>query len=373
MAIQDMIQESKEKVLQYLKKRFESQNSNMSMSTSEAFEKMRKLPFTRRVNRLLEKFNLHIMRWSDTQKLVKLADEYGAPMIKLASVKLYNEVEDDPSKLEKSYELMSDNYSRKIFEWYVKYRTAYAFVGEAANEFYLPPFCGNISYEEFRKSAKITKKGVCIDSFTIKSGLPEIFGSFIVKQYEYFDKVIATSGDVVMDVEALGGETSLYFSKLVGNKGKIYAFEPVQSSYNLLVENLKRNHVKNIEAVKLGLFSENKGAIISDSAGGSSIVPEGRGEKVQLVKLDDFAKEKNLKKVDFIKMDIEGAELDALKGAERIIRKYKPKLAICVYHKGRDIIDIPQHLKSLVPEYKFFLKHNTEFWGDTVLYACKNK
>ncbi len=130
--------------------------------------------------------------------------------------------------------------------------------------------------------------------------------------------------------------------------------------------------MKNIEAVKLGLFSENKDFNITNSAGGSSLIATNKGERIQLVKLDDFVKEKKLRKVDFIKMDIEGSELDALKGSEETIKKYKPKLAICVYHKGKDMIYIPQYLKSLVPEYKFFLKHNTEFWGDTVLYACNS-
>ena len=54
-------------------------------------------------------------------------------------------------------------------------------------------------------------------------------------------------------------------------------------------------------------------------------------------------------------MDIEGSEMKALKGAEKLIRERKPNLAICVYHKPNDIVDIPLYLKSLVPEYKIYL------------------
>lgn len=57
----------------------------------------------------------------------------------------------------------------------------------------------------------------------------------------------------------------------------------------------------------------------------------------------------------FIKMDIEGSELEALKGAEKLIRERKPSLAICVYQKENDVIEIPFYLKSLVPEYKLYL------------------
>ncbi len=68
-------------------------------------------------------------------------------------------------------------------------------------------------------------------------------------------------------------------------------------------------------------------------------------------------------------MDIEGAEFDALKGAEKTIKKYKPKLAICVYHNPLDIVNIPLYIKELVPEYKIFLRHYSESSSETVCYA----
>ena len=75
-------------------------------------------------------------------------------------------------------------------------------------------------------------------------------------------------------------------------------------------------------------------------------------------------------RVTFIKMDIEGAELESLKGAGRIIiREQKPKLAICVYHKKEDIFDIPEYILSLNPKYKLYLRHYTLGEWDTVLYA----
>lgn len=68
-------------------------------------------------------------------------------------------------------------------------------------------------------------------------------------------------------------------------------------------------------------------------------------------------------------MDIEGSELRALMGSEETIKKYKPKLAICIYHKREDLITIPQYIKIIVPEYKLYLRAHFPYVSETVLYA----
>ena len=74
-------------------------------------------------------------------------------------------------------------------------------------------------------------------------------------------------------------------------------------------------------------------------------------------------------KITMIKMDIEGSELEALKGAKKTIQRDKPKLAICIYHKPEDMADIPLYIKELVPEYKLYIRHHSNFATETVLYA----
>lgn len=68
-------------------------------------------------------------------------------------------------------------------------------------------------------------------------------------------------------------------------------------------------------------------------------------------------------------MDIEGSELEALKGAVKTIQRDKPRLAICLYHKPEDIVEIPRLIKNLVPEYKLYIRHYIPYHFDTVLYA----
>lgn len=75
-------------------------------------------------------------------------------------------------------------------------------------------------------------------------------------------------------------------------------------------------------------------------------------------------------RVTTIKMDIEGSELEALKGARETIRRDKPKLAICIYHKTEDLWEIPLYIKSLIPEYRFYIRHHgPSGLYDSVLYA----
>lgn len=68
-------------------------------------------------------------------------------------------------------------------------------------------------------------------------------------------------------------------------------------------------------------------------------------------------------------MDIEGSELEALKGSREIIKRCRPKLEICVYHKKEDLVEIPAFIKELVPEYKLYVRHYSNNAGETVLYA----
>lgn len=68
-------------------------------------------------------------------------------------------------------------------------------------------------------------------------------------------------------------------------------------------------------------------------------------------------------------MDIEGAGESALRGCAETIKKYKPKLAICVYHKPEDIFEITEYILYLNPDYKLWLRHYTNLVNETVLYC----
>ena len=122
-----------------------------------------------------------------------------------------------------------------------------------------------------------------------------------------------------------------------------------------------------VEFIGKGLWNKKSVMRIGSgrSSSDSSVSLEG-DSKIEVTTLDSEVGEE---KVTFIKMDIEGAELNALKGAKETIIKNKPRLAICIYDKPKDIYEIPEYILSLVPEYRFWIRHYTSNNWETVLYA----
>ncbi|MCD8543312.1 MAG: FkbM family methyltransferase [Sulfurospirillum cavolei] len=79
-------------------------------------------------------------------------------------------------------------------------------------------------------------------------------------------------------------------------------------------------------------------------------------EQVKTIKLDDYVIKNKIEKIDLIKMDIEGAEIPALEGALNTIRQFKPRLALCLYHKWDDVITIPRFLDTTGVDYRLYFK-----------------
>lgn len=190
----------------------------------------------------------------------------------------------------------------------------------------------------------------------------------VITENPYFNDMIPFGiNEVFVDCGAFTGDTILEFAKKVkGNYKKIYAFEPDESNYKILEKTVEENSIKSIELIKKGCWSK-KEKFSFKSEGGLSTINEQRGDfTIEVDSIDNIIQD-NI--VTLIKMDIEGSELEALHGASKTIRRNKPNLAICVYHKPEDLITIPQYISSLVPEYKFFLRHHQFISWETVIYA----
>lgn len=196
--------------------------------------------------------------------------------------------------------------------------------------------------------------------------------TFILEGYNYRNICCAQKDDYVIDCGAYTGNTSLYFSDRVGKGGKVFSFEAMPSTYNRLKQNMDRLNRKNINTYNYAVSDKRKVLFFTETATpGSRQITSGTGIKVEALSIDDFVRENNLSRVDFIKMDVEGAELDILNGCTETCKKFSPALAVCLYHKADDFITLPAKILQIDPNYRFYLKHNSNRFSETVLFAIR--
>jgi FkbM family methyltransferase len=140
-------------------------------------------------------------------------------------------------------------------------------------------------------------------------------------------------GMIILDIGANIGETSMAFSKLAGDKGKVFSFEPDPQTFERLKKHLELNGCANVTPVNKGL-GQNEGELFLEegehNSGGNRIAPgqQSQGKKIVVTTLDHFVEENNITKIDFIKIDVEGYEYNVLLGAEKTIKKNQPSFFI---------------------------------------------
>lgn len=187
---------------------------------------------------------------------------------------------------------------------------------------------------------------------------------------EYFEEFFMPEKEdgkgVYVDAGTFDGGNIIEYSEWCNHcYNKIYAFEPNKGNLELCKKNLAENSIDRVEFFQYGLWSERKKLRFTEKYDASIIGNNGECE-IEVISIDEVL---NGDPVSFIKMDIEGSELEALKGAYKTIQRHKPQMAICIYHKPEDIINIPIYIKELLPDCKFYLRHKNHYFFDTILYV----
>ncbi len=225
------------------------------------------------------------------------------------------------------------------------------------------------------RRADLRPVGVPVALYT----LPE--AAYIIFKLEQYgcpcqpSPIAAEPGAVVIDGGGCWGDTALYFANRVGRAGRVFTFEFLPGNLRILRQNLELNPelAPAVEIVPRALWDSSDAELCVRPSGPGTRVSASESapgaERALSLTIDDLAASRNLDKVDFIKLDIEGAELAALRGAARVLRTFKPKLAIAVYHNLTDFFDIPDYLESLGLGYRFYLRHFTYYAEETVLFA----
>lgn len=246
-------------------------------------------------------------------------------------------------KIKKVYSLLAEEISRNIYYQIINFRLKHYF--------------------------RVKMDDICIGSS------PQYFENDIIHM---------SNDEIFLDGGAYTGDTLEIFYKIQkGIFDRIYAFEPDDTNMVKLKRAIVKYPKGKIIPVQKGLYY-GTGTVAFYALGTpeSSIetkmqfssfspIPSNQYMKnltrLPVAAIDDFFKDK--KPPTFIKMDIEGAEQDALKGAKAIIKKYKPKLAICIYHTPADLWEIPLMIHQLNNNYKLHIRHYSRELCETVCYA----
>ena len=184
----------------------------------------------------------------------------------------------------------------------------------------------------------------------------------------YFPDFIELSGhESFIDCGAFDGDTLKLFSNKTSTWDNYFAFEPSIKPYDTLCNYIADNRLENVHTYKTGVWKKKTTLSFVEGNDISRIV-EGDydGIKIEVDALDNIC---GNGPVTYIKMDLEGSEMDALKGAKSTILKNKPKLAISLYHKQAHLVDIFKFVSGLNLGYKFYFRIHTKVGSDAVLYA----
>jgi FkbM family methyltransferase len=262
------------------------------------------------------------------------------------------DLEEHATQLQNAYDLFCDQKSKDLFV----HRIAL--------------LAGAFDYESFKRFIQV------FGDFISKRS-PNLFSNprYDENHFYFFSEFFPLKNhEVFANVGALVGDCAIEFVKACKQKGYQYKdiinFEPDPDNFKKLSENM--NHIANVKCLPYGLWSSRDRLRFSNpnqsDVGTPGWLDKNGSLEVEVDSLDHLLPDTE---ITFIKMDVEGAEIEALRGAANTIRKNTPKLAISVYHNRDDIFEIPLFIHQLHPGYRFYLRHHSTTFSETVLFAIQ--
>ena len=197
---------------------------------------------------------------------------------------------------------------------------------------------------------------LAIDSRTLSESFYNvclIVHTFFLKEY-YLEGFNPSNGETIIDCGGAVGDTALFFNAYFPDSD-IHIFEFSDKEYDVLKKNIAINNKQNkLFAYKNGISSKKQTLYFNGSDFTANKTEN--SDEIDFISIDDFVKQHEISNIGLIKMDIEGGEQEALKGARDTIIRFKPKLMIPIYHLESDIFEIPNFLNSLGLKMEFRVK-----------------
>lgn len=238
----------------------------------------------------------------------------------------YEYYKKNEGNFKKAYEMLADDISKQTFEATINYKIT-----------------GQLKY---------------LRNFTQHKD--EIFNDVLkLKQDEVFIDLGAYTGDTLLETMHYGGFE------------KAYAFEPDKKNFDKMLTNNEKNELKNVNALNIGVWeSEEILTFSKKSSRNSSLMQD--AENMESISVNSVDNVLCGSSCTYIKMDVEGAEFQAIKGATNTIKNYAPKLNVAAYHRNEDLFALILQISEINSSYKFYIRHHeyVPSW-DTNLYAVK--
>ncbi|MEI0445846.1 FkbM family methyltransferase [Brachyspira intermedia] len=271
------------------------------------------------------------------------------------------------------YNMLEEPYSKDLFKKIVRYRYLLSFYRDAYTN----------SKEKIKLSMKYGSINIffwglkrflfALQKYKYPSEIENflLFYIFGLEQYNIKDIFEVSNDSVVFDVGAWKGDTAYFFSKKCNDNAKIYAFEPDINAFETLKVMKEKYKLNNVILENI-LFS-NKNETIDFV----SMTPNTPAVKMKAITIDEFVESNNIERIDYLKMDVEGAEKHILEGALNTIKRFRPSLAIAVYHGGElfmeDFYKVPIFIKEITENYEYYIRTFSPWGGETILFCIPKK
>ena len=235
------------------------------------------------------------------------------------------------TRLQEAYDKLSDEKSKEVFADLINYKIS-----------------GNINY---LKNAETQRRDDLVELVSLESS--------------------PSSKEVYLDLGAYNGDTIEEFLELTNNNYKqIIALEPDTKNFKKLQKNIETKEIANTILVNKGIWKENTTLFFSNSGGRQSTLVDATKLEVPVTTIDTICDEAKLANpLTFIKMDVEGAEIEALTGGASFIAKDKPKLFIAAYHRDNDLFLLPELISKLA-NYDIYLRKHPYIPAWEINYIC---
>ncbi len=246
------------------------------------------------------------------EKIKAMSEKYElySPTVSIIADDYFNRefLEQNDENLERAYSLLSDEKSRETFINVLKYKL---------------------------------------------SGKPKYLFNSTEEKGEIYKTIFPLrNNEAILDLGAYDGDTIREFTSVTKSEYKrIIAFEPDEKNFKKLKK--KTEGMENLTLFNLGAWDKEETLYFSKKGARGSRAEEG-GIPMRFNSVDNIVSDE----ITFIKMDIEGAELRALEGAKETIKKYRPKLYVCAYHKDEDMFTLPLKIKELLGECEIYYRHH---------------